>query len=449
MAKKILSLFLVLVMLFGIVACNGSNGETNPGSSNGETTPDSSNGETTPVVTTPESTGNPDIDPPPGYVPEGDFKYAEWLAPIWEGNVVYDEYVMFLGKNDVVPLLYPATEIISVKSTDGKTTFTEGVDYKLVDGKLVMPEGSSLTYIPEEVYWSKGVSEIYTYKDGKSHITYAAGWDGMAKYQVAVTYKHGSTPAISVPDCSDTFAAFIKKLEEGEDVTVIFNGDSITEGWDSSIRSNFGERTPHWPALFTHYLAYKYDYTVKYVNLPLAGIFSYPKATDVYGDRGTITYINNAVSGWNVTTGYNNLGEYAINPAETYGCDLFFYAYGMNNSTTHPDYFAAVVEMTVRKFNEVHPDAAIVLVSSMLPNNESVGGMGDIPYQEEKLIELRDNLKAEGIMIEVAPMTSVHSHMCSVKRYRDHSGNNVNHPGDYTHRVYAQVALQTVLGYCE
>lgn len=79
MAKKILSLLLVLVMLFGIVACNDSNGETNPGSSSGETTP---------VVTTPESTGNPDIDPPPGYVPEGDFKYAEWLAPIWEGNVV-------------------------------------------------------------------------------------------------------------------------------------------------------------------------------------------------------------------------------------------------------------------------------------------------------------------------------------------------------------------------
>lgn len=402
---------------------------------------DGKSGGNSSAVTTP--------DPVFDYVPEGEFKYAEELIAIWSGNVVYDEYVMFLGKDDVVPLLYPATEIISVKSTDGTVTFTEGIDYALQDGKLIMPEGSSLTYIPEEVYWAKGAYDVYTYKDGEKHITYAAGGNGMAKYQVAVTYRHESTPEISVPDCSDTFASFIKKLERGEDVTIIFNGDSITEGWDSSIRGSYGQRQPHWPALFTQYLAYHYGYTVKYAYTPLQGTFNYPKAKDVFGDRGTITYINTAVGGWTINDGFKNLEKYALNLAEKHGCDLFLYAYGMNNGRTHPADFSFAVEKTVRKFNEAYPDVPIVMVSSMLSNTESVSGVGHLHKQEAELITIRDELKGEGVMIEVAPMTSVHMVMCNIKRFRDHSGNNMNHPGDYTHRVYAQVALQTVLGYAE
>ena len=388
-------------------------------------------------------------EPPFDYVPEGEFKYEELLSPIWTGETVYEEYVMFLGKDDVVPLLYPATEIISVKSTNGTTTFVEGVDYVLVDGKLAMPEGSSLTHIPEETYWAKGAYDVYTYKDGEKHITYAAGVDGMAKYQVAVTYKHKSTSTITVPDCSDTFASFIKKLEKGEDVTVIFNGDSITEGWDSSIRGSYGLRQPHWPALVTHYLAYHYGYTVKYVRTGLQGEFSYPKAKDVYGERGTITYINTAVGGWTINDGFVNLEKYALNLAEKYGCDLYFYAYGMNNSGTHPIDFSFAVEKTVKKFNNAYPNVPIVLVSSMLSNTESTDGLKKLPLQEAELIKIRDEMKGKGVLIEVAPMTSVHTVMCSIKRFRDHSGNNMNHPGDYTQRVYAQVALQTVLGYAE
>jgi hypothetical protein len=398
------------------------------------------------------TSSNPAVstEPPFDYTPDGEFKYAKELAAIWSGNIVYDEYVMFLGKNDVVPLLYPATEIISVKSTDGKKTFTEGVDYELVDGKLIMPEGSSLTYIPEETYWAKGVYDVYTYRDGKKHITYAAGLDGMAKYQVAVTYKHESTSPIEVPDCSETFKNFIKKLERGEDVTIIFNGDSITEGWDSSIRSSYAPYMPHWPALLTHYLAYTYGYTIRYTQNPLEGVFNYPKAKEVYGDRGTINYVNTAVGGWQTSHGFSNLEKYCLNLANKYGgCDLFFYAYGMNNQGTHPADFSFAVEKTIRKFVEKYPDAPIVLVSSMLPNTESVDGVHFLPKQEGELIKIRDELKAEGVMIEVAPMTSVHTYMCSVKRFRDHSGNNMNHPGDYTHRVYAQVALQTILGYAD
>jgi hypothetical protein len=73
--------------------------------------------------------------------------------------------------------------------------------------------------------------------------------------------------------------------------------------------------------------------------------------------------------------------------------------------------------------------------------------MGNVPEQEEALKTLVNELNTSGITAALSPLQSVHKRLCEVKRFRDHSGNNMNHPNDYTQRVYAQVALQTILGY--
>ena len=44
-------------------------------------------------------------------------------------------------------------------------------------------------------------------------------------------------------------------------------------------------------------------------------------------------------------------------------------------------------------------------------------------------------------------MTSVSKYIHQQKRYRDTTGNNVNHPSDFLARAYAQVIYQTVFGY--
>ena len=43
-------------------------------------------------------------------------------------------------------------------------------------------------------------------------------------------------------------------------------------------------------------------------------------------------------------------------------------------------------------------------------------------------------------------MTAMHLDLLKAKRFRDMTGNNVNHPNDFLARVYAQVVLQTVAG---
>jgi hypothetical protein len=44
--------------------------------------------------------------------------------------------------------------------------------------------------------------------------------------------------------------------------------------------------------------------------------------------------------------------------------------------------------------------------------------------------------------VAVADVTSVWGELMKTKRFSDVSGNNVNHPNDFGHRVYAQVIVQ-------
>ena len=49
--------------------------------------------------------------------------------------------------------------------------------------------------------------------------------------------------------------------------------------------------------------------------------------------------------------------------------------------------------------------------------------------------------------VGVANVTEMHKAMFDAgKRYRDLTGNNINHPNDFVVRLYAQVILKTLLG---
>jgi hypothetical protein len=49
--------------------------------------------------------------------------------------------------------------------------------------------------------------------------------------------------------------------------------------------------------------------------------------------------------------------------------------------------------------------------------------------------------------VAVADMTQIHWDILATgKRYRDMTGNNINHPNDFIARIYAKVILKTLLG---
>ena len=66
-----------------------------------------------------------------------------YTLPIWQGDTVYNETVMFVGETEA-PLLYHPDRVIAVLSSDLKTQYKEGVDYIIRDGKICLTAQTSI-----------------------------------------------------------------------------------------------------------------------------------------------------------------------------------------------------------------------------------------------------------------------------------------------------------------
>ncbi|MCR5056815.1 MAG: SGNH/GDSL hydrolase family protein [Clostridia bacterium] len=372
-----------------------------------------------------------------------------WMAPIWKGPYVYNESVMFVGFKERVTLLYPADRIISVRSFDLKTEYKEGVDYRMVDGGLELIEGTSINPVPEELYYSDNKDFPFTIKvmkDGEETSIYFS--EEICKYQVFVTYAHSSGRELFIPaDESAKFKNLLGKLNRGEDVTMFFYGDSITFGASATDMLGIDPHTPIWARMFTHYLAKKYGYTVKYVAPDLPSTLGVPAEPLVFGDRGTITYVNPAVGGWRVTDGIEKFDTYIKPFVEKYGCDFILLAFGMNDGGNTPETEKDLQKQLLELVYGLMPDAEVLLLATMVPNNESVNGWYASQHLFEAVFdELADEYTALGKQIAVGKMTTMSLSILETKRFRDYTGNNINHPNDFMSRVYAQVVYATVTG---
>ncbi len=375
-----------------------------------------------------------------------------YMEPVWNGRVVHNETVMFLGKDDQATLLYEADEILSVRSYDLKTEYQQGIDYDYVDGKLVLLEGTSIPYMSEQDYYTDDAnySMLVTKGNAETDVTgaytYWGEGDTMTKWQVAVTYKHSQIWDSYQPECfADRYQDLVQKLKNGEDVTFVFYGDSITYGANSSFVIGVEPFAPSWPLMFTQYIAKQYGYTVKYVTNQFTTA-PVPAEDTVYGTNGTIFYYNPSVGGWRVEDGRNHVEDYVNAFIDENGCDLFVVAFGMNNGSLSAERFCAHTEKLIDSVKEHAPEMDVVMVSTMVPNPEATNGWyGNQELFEAEMLTLADTLNENGTSCSVACMTSMSKSILESKRFRDYTGNNINHPNDFMARVYAQVMMETVL----
>ena len=94
----------------------------------------------------------------------------------------------------------------------------------------------------------------------------------------------------------------------------------------------------------------------------------------------------------------------------------------------------------------VAPDTAVLLVATMYANPASSRWCMNQPLFEPELLKLADEYNAKCVPCAVAPVTSLSARLLQRKRFCDCSGNNINHPNDFLVRLYAQTALQTLIG---
>ena len=379
-------------------------------------------------------------------------KLNQLMQPIFGGTTMKNETVMFLDKGDVRSLLYPIQSVVSVTNYDGTVTYEEGKDYVIEDGKIRITENSAIPVITRAVYYnypSHPQINITANYEGKNVNIYWGEGTPMTNYQMNVTYTHENSWEGFVSESNlEIYAPFIQKLINGEDVTLFFYGDSITHGASASFIDNYAPYQYSYSLLFTQALADLYGYTVKYVTTGMAGAPIIPAEDYVAGDRGTITYVNPSVGGWTSQNGKDSIDTYVTPFVEEYGCDLFLIAYGMNDGGTSARTVARNMETVFNAVLEKAPACSLMFVSTMVPNpNATNGWYGLQDKQEPELIKTAAKYVKNGTPCAVACVTSASKAVLEHKEFQDYSGNNINHPNDWFCRVYAQVILQTLIGY--
>ena len=142
--KRLITILLSSILLFSLVGCLET--ETPP-----PTPP-----------TPPDNT----LEDNSGMV-DSRYDLKTYLYPLWEGTTVYNETVWFTVDN-VAPLLYTPDEILSVKSYDLTTIYTEGVDYVLDGGSLVLTDNSRIPFMSLNEYFPTTPTMIALPRQGKS-----------------------------------------------------------------------------------------------------------------------------------------------------------------------------------------------------------------------------------------------------------------------------------------
>jgi len=198
-------------------------------------------------------------------------------------------------------------------------------------------------------------------------------------------------------------------------VKLVLFGDSISAGCNASKWANTPPLQPAYGELLATNLAQAYGSAISFRNLSEGG----------------------QTSGW----GVEHIDRVAAEKP-----DLVILAWGMNDSTgeegTCPvETFVANLEAQMAAVRKAQPQAEFILVASMLPNAEWRKA------NPGTLLLYRDAMrKLVGAGVALADLSAVWEALLARKSYLDLTGNGVNHPNDFGHRIYAEVLTALLAG---
>lgn len=339
--------------------------------------------------------------------------------PFWKSDIMARESVLFVVKEGqteaTANLLFAPDDIISVQSASGERVFRPNVDFTW------KPGSRELTLTANSPIPSRTLAQMFP-KDAPNNTPMLAKTPpkGLGPYlmwaeghvfhdlQVEVTYRHkekwtGSVPHSATAQLPRTMAL----LKARKPVKLVVLGDSISAGYNASGMAliNVKPNTPPYPQL---------------VAAGLEGTF---------GSKVTLT--NLAVGGTGVAWGITRAPAVAQeNP------DLVILAFGLNDTGIPRTDWANQMKQLVAAIRNGAKDTEFILVSPMCGNP-----------QWEKMPDgavegFRETLRQQaGPGIAAADVTSLWLDLAKRKPYWEYTGNGLNHPNDFGHRLYAQVIL--------
>lgn len=343
-----------------------------------------------------------------------DWKYApKLLSPFWQDDIVRGESVLFLkapnGETAEGKLLFPAEEILEIRDASGEILYEAGVDYQFQkgDSQITVPADSKIVAVIPDALRRPADSQPHklTHRDGNGEIMFGAKLE-YHQLQTMVTYKKASNnwPVKMPPFQTEALPKTLAKLQTGKPVSMVLLGDSISTGCNASGWAGGPPFQPAFQDLLAQHLQMHYQTDVSLTNLSVGG----------------------KTANWGVTM---------VDKVVEAEPDLVIIAFGMNDSAGRSaEAFGKDIQEMIDQIRSKSPETEFVLIATMLGNR-------DWPRLNQDLFpQYRDQLAAlvtPGIAL--ADMTSVWEEMLKRKNDSDLTGNGVNHPNDFGHRVYAQV----------
>lgn len=340
--------------------------------------------------------------------------FDQLIKPFWSSNIMYDESVLMVSKNGEPPsskLLFYPNKINNVRMADYSREFFEGADWFVDNGRLKLTTNSKIpVMLEEELYPKEAIEGWSQLKVGGGNVLFHEE-HFFHDQQLVVTYTHdadtwcGPIPKYAGQDMPVT----INKLLEKEALKVVLFGDSISVGANASGVKGAPPYLPSWGKLFV-------------MNLE-----------NTYG--ADITFKNPSVGGMTSEWGVEHVRPFVADEKP----DLAIIAFGMNDGSANTDkyIFKSNIEKIINSIREHKPDSEVILVAPTVANPETFFAGCQQEYKE-----VLEELTETGIIL--ADMTSMHMELLKHKKFRDMTGNNVNHPNDFLVRCHAQV-LSTLL----
>ena len=373
-----------------------------------------------------------------------------YLTPVWEGDTVYHEPVLFYTGRDTAKLLYPISEIISVRSYDLKTNYIAGVDYEITaDGQIKRLEGSRIPVYtgPLEKVPENDIDRSYPSAEDGSRSLAFIGDTVYPSFAISITYEHtdtwqGDEGYNPYPLTSQTnrLSRVIEKLENGEDVNILFFGDSISCGWSSSGLNAVNEifdASNTAGNYVTNYVINVAPYAPTWMDMVITELRArYPDAN--------ITAKNLALGGKDSTWGKNNLAA-RLKLLGDWTPDLMLLSFACNDltggmsSATFKSNMQGIIDV-LRDPSTVNgnPDAEVLFWSQNFPNLKCT------KWTTEKFLDYEAQLEAianSNKGVALTKNTSAYAEIIKSKEAVDYLNTNVNHGNDFTARMYAQAVL--------
>ena len=315
-----------------------------------------------------------------------------------EGQAAASAQLLFVPKT--VPRLTKAT---------GDVVYEAGRDFTWQPGgrEIVLTPKSRIPFRTQVLLPPGSPDSIAASRDGKKHLLFGEK-HFFHDQQVIAAYGPAERLTGPVPTADATgLARIVARLTAKQPVKLVVLGDSISTGSNASGVEGAPPGQMGYPDLVRDGLSQRFGGTVELTNLSVGGM--------------------NAP--WGV-------GQMSAAIAEE--SDLFLIAFGMNDASGRcsPSKYRKDTARMADMMRAARPECDVICVTTMTANDDwQYAAPALYPAYRDQLLTLRKP------GVAVADVTSVWSWIVARKKSLDLSGNGVNHPNDFGHRLYADVVL--------